>query len=46
MKLGGVPTAFIREALGQSSGAMTAHYLKTLPDNKYKEMPEKLLSFG
>ncbi len=46
MKLNEVPVAFISEALGHSSGAVTAHYMKTLPDNKYKEMSDKLMKFN
>jgi integrase/recombinase XerD len=45
LKIDGTPTAFISEALGHSSSAVTAHYMKTLPDNKYKEMSENLLKF-
>lgn len=45
LKIDGTPTSFISEALGHSSSAVTAHYMKTLPDNKYKEMSELLLTF-
>ncbi len=45
LKLDGTPTAFIGDALGHSSGAVTAYYLKTLPDSKYKQMSENLLKF-
>jgi integrase/recombinase XerD len=45
LKIDGTPTAFINDALGYSSSAVTAHYMKTLPDNKYKEMSERLLEF-
>jgi integrase/recombinase XerD len=45
LKIDGTPTSFISDALGHSSSAVTAHYMKTLPDNKYKEMSESLLKF-
>lgn len=45
LKIDGTPTSFISEALGHSSSTVTAHYMKTLPDNKYKEMTENLLKF-
>ncbi len=45
LKIDGTPAAFISEALGHSSTTVTAHYMKTLPDNKYKEMSESLLKF-
>jgi integrase len=45
LKIDGTPTSFISDALGHSSSAVTAHYMKTLPDNKYKEMSETLLKF-
>jgi integrase len=41
----GTPTGHISDALGHSSGAITAHYLKTLPDEKYKRIGESLLEF-
>ena len=41
----GAPTAHISDALGHSSGAVTAHYLKTLPDAQYKRIGETLLEF-
>ena len=41
----GTPTAHISDALGHSSGAVTAHYLKTLPDAQYKRIGESLLEF-
>jgi integrase/recombinase XerD len=41
----GTPTSYISEALGHSSGAVTNFYLKTLPDNKFREMSESLLRF-
>ncbi len=45
LKMDGVPTAFISDALGHSTGAITAHYLKTLPDAQYKRIGETLLEF-
>ena len=45
LKIDGTPTSFISDALGHSSGAVTAHYLKTLPDAQYKRIGETLLEF-
>jgi len=45
LKLDGTPISFISDALGHSSGAVTAHYMKTLPDQKYKQISETLLHF-
>ena len=45
LKMDGVPTSFISDALGHSTGAITAHYLKTLPDAQYKKIGESLLNF-
>ena len=45
LKIDGIPVAFISDALGHSSGAVTAHYLKTLPDAQYKKVSESLLKF-
>ncbi len=41
----GVPISHISQALSHSSGAVTAHYLKTLPDAQYKKIGESLLEF-
>ena len=41
----GTPTAHISDALGHSSGAVTAHYLKTLPDEQYRKIGQSLLEF-
>ncbi len=46
LKIDGIPVAFISDALGHSSGAVTAHYLKTLPDEQYKRISETLLEFN
>lgn len=45
LKIDGTPTAFISDALGHSSSAVTAHYMKTLPDDQYKRISESLLTF-
>ncbi len=45
LKIDGVSTAFISDALGHSTGAITAHYLKTLPDDQYRRIGETLLNF-
>ena len=45
LKIDGTPTAFISDALGHSSSAVTAHYMKTLPDAQYKKVSESLLKF-
>jgi integrase len=45
LKIDGTSTAFISDALGHSSGTVTAHYLKTLPDAQYKKVSESLLNF-
>jgi integrase/recombinase XerD len=44
-KLDGTPVAFISEAMGHSSVAVTEHYLKSLPDENLKLLSDKLLSF-
>ena len=46
LKLSGTPTSFITDALGHSSSKTTEHYLKTIPDQKYKEISDSLLSFN
>ena len=45
LMIDGTPAAHISDALGHSSGAVTAHYLKTLPDAQYKRIGESLLEF-
>ena len=45
LKLSGTPTSFITNALGQSSSKTREHYLQTIPDQKYKEISDSLLSF-
>jgi integrase/recombinase XerD len=45
LKLQGTPIEFIRDLFGHSTSATTAHYLKTLPDNKTKEISQTLLNF-
>ncbi len=45
LKLDGVPVSFISDALGHSSAAVTAHYMKGLPDAHYKKISESLLNF-
>ncbi|PQJ09612.1 hypothetical protein CJD36_016870 [Flavipsychrobacter stenotrophus] len=45
LKIDGTPTSFISDALGHSSSAVTAHYMKTLPDAQYKRISESLLTF-
>ena len=45
LKIDEISTAFISDALGHSTGAITAHYLKTLPDAQYKRIGESLLEF-
>jgi integrase len=46
LKIKGTPTSFISEAMGHTSSNTTEHYLKSLPDDKYKAISESLLSFG
>ena len=41
----GTFTSHISDALGHSSGAVTAHYLKTLPDEQYRKIGLSLLEF-
>jgi integrase/recombinase XerD len=45
LKIDGVATSFISDALGHSNGSTTEHYLKTLPDQKFKTISEGLLKF-
>ncbi len=45
LKLNGTPTSFITDALGHSDGKTTEHYLKTIPDQKIKELSKSLLDF-
>jgi len=45
LKIDGTPTSFISDSLGHSSSAVTAHYMKTLPDAQYKKISESLLKF-
>ena len=45
LKLAGTPVSFITDALGHSSGKTTEHYLKSIPDEKYKAISDSLLSF-
>lgn len=44
-KIDGTPVAFISDAMGHSSLAVTEHYLKSLPDNNLALLNSKLLSF-
>ncbi|MFT3912226.1 MAG: site-specific integrase [Ferruginibacter sp.] len=44
-KLDGTPVAFISDAMGHSSMAVTEHYLKSLPDENLKALNSKLLKF-
>ena len=46
LMIDGTPTSYISDALGHSSSAVTAHYMKTLPDAQYKKISESLLTFG
>jgi len=46
LKLSGTPVSFISEAMGHSNSATTEHYMKTLPDAKYKMISDSLLAFG
>ncbi|OJW99082.1 MAG: hypothetical protein BGO70_03740 [Bacteroidetes bacterium 43-93] len=45
LKLSGTPTSFITDALGHADGKITEHYLKTIPDQKIKELSKSLLNF-
>ncbi len=45
LKLSGTPVSFISEAMGHSNSAVTEHYMKTLPDEKYKQISNSLLNF-
>ncbi|MBC7720996.1 MAG: site-specific integrase [Pedobacter sp.] len=45
LKLDGVSVSFISDAMGHSSSKTTEHYLKSIPDDKYKEMSSRLLEF-
>ncbi len=45
LKIDGTPTTYISDALEHGSSAVTEHYLKSLPDNKFKEISETLLTF-
>ncbi|MFT3908305.1 MAG: site-specific integrase [Ferruginibacter sp.] len=44
-KIDGTPVAFISDAMGHSSMAVTEHYLKSLPDENLKALNAKLLNF-
>lgn len=44
LKLNGTPTSFITDALGHADGKTTEHYLKTIPDQKIKELSKSLLN--
>ena len=44
-KLDGTPVAFISDAMGHSSIAVTEHYLKSIPTPMLEQMNSKLLSF-
>lgn len=46
LKLNGTPISFISDALGHSNSIITEHYLKALPDEKYKMLSESLLNFN
>lgn len=45
LKISGTPTPFITDALGHSNSKTTEHYLKSIPDEKYKNISDKLLEF-
>lgn len=45
LKLDKVPISFISDAMGHSSTSTTEHYLKSIPDDLYKEMSNSLLRF-
>lgn len=46
LKISGTPTSFITDALGHSNSKTTEHYLKSIPDEKYKNISDKLLEFN
>lgn len=45
LKLDGVPVTFISDALGHGDVSTTMHHIKTLPEEKYKEISDALLKF-
>lgn len=45
LKLSGTPTSFITDALGHADTKTTEHYMKTIPDQKIKELSHSLLNF-
>jgi integrase/recombinase XerD len=45
LKIDGIPTSMISDALGHSSSTITEHYLKTIPDAMAKKISESLLNF-
>lgn len=45
LKLSGTPTSFITDSLGHTSVTTTQHYLKSIPDQKIKELSNSLLNF-
>ncbi len=45
LKLSGTPTSFITDSLGHTSVTTTIHYLKSIPDQKIKELSNSLLNF-
>lgn len=45
LKLNETPATFIKDALGHSSLAVTEHYLKSIPDDKIKDISKSLLNF-
>ena len=45
LKLSGTPTLFISEALGHASVTTSQFYLKSIPDQKIKELSNSVLNF-
>ncbi|RZL20480.1 MAG: hypothetical protein EOO89_00015 [Pedobacter sp.] len=46
LKLSGTPTSFITDALGHADTKTTEHYMKTIPDQKMRELSHSLLTFS
>lgn len=45
LKIDGIPTSMISDALGHSSSAVTEHYLKSIPNEMVQKISESLLNF-
>jgi integrase/recombinase XerD len=45
LKIDGTPLSFISDAMGHANTKTTEHYLKSLPDDKFREISESLLCF-